>query len=1615
MLRWLRARGFRLIQGSANRLTLSVRAPRAVVARAFRVRIRDYLSRSGRRFYANAANPALPARLAPLVEDVGGLTDLGGPSRSSVSGQAEVRAAVQSAGASPQGFNSCTNKLFGGSVECTAFVCGLIFTPPNFFGGNLIETLLNVIFGSIKPLGLFLIPVCGGMYVGMGASGVTCMALGALDPNVWKTNPQCADFAQFGFGGPGSARRRGATFQPKQKIGLLEFDTFNRSDVSDWLAQMSGAGPLAGLSEKPVNGGVGTPGAGESEVLLDIDATMLFDTLPGTGYVVYDAPSTTTFSQVFQAMIADGDTVISNSWAQCEDQTSLADAQGIDSVLAQAAAAGISVYNSSGDGGSTCLDGTPNTISVPADSPHATAVGGSSATPGPGLTYGSEVWWDGSAHTPATGQGGFGVSRYFARPSYQTGFTGSAMRSVPDVVTNADPAQGFQICQADAGGCPSGGSWGGTSMAAPVWAAMTAVLNESTGHELGEANPALYPLHASPAFHSAASMHSDFAHVGLGSFDFEQLRLAIGGGTVGAVSDTVSVAAGAGPSPTSADQVPADGTSKGIVQVILRDGSGDPVSGKTVTLSAAPGSSAAISPAGGPSNADGDVTFTVTDTAVEDVTFTATGDGVTLADRPSLDFVSPSAAGATITASPTSVANDGTSQTTVSVYLQDSLGRPASGKTVSLSQNGHAIVSPGTQATTGSDGVATFSATDTSTEAVSFTAVDVTDGNLPVPGVATVNFQPAGPPTCSDALPAGSSPYTVRAFATGFPAEQHPVVSFRSGVTFTASGCRGAMTPTWDASGNMYVPDEDTGQIYVFGPGGGAADTGTALPATTFEPNTLGGLAFGKHGELWAAVSSNTSGVVQLDQLDPATGAVQRVAATITSNASGKYHCPSWMAVDPLSGDIFATDECGGSYASGVVLRISNPDSSSPTVSDYVDLGTGACGITFAPDGTMYVAVCGNGNVESVTGTNAGTPTATTVTNVANGVFGLGVASTGAGGAATSLYLTTLDGLVHLIDLTQSPATVSTIATGGGRLWTGAIGPDGCFYIGDVDQLVKLTGGTGCSTAPTAEVTLAATGAGTQGTGTEVTYTAHLSHFSVTAGTPVEFSVRGPNTQLQFVHADTNGNAAFTMTGILTGRDRVTASAPDGTTTVTSAPVVVQWTTGKDVTSLDLNQSQLGGPAGSAARLTASLTDVSRTPAAPVPGATVTLGLQGRTCTAVTDATGAASCSVTPSSAGLTTQTAGYAGDSSLTASATSSPFQVGPPVTQGPPVNHQPPVISGTPGVGDTLSCSTGVWTNAPSRFSYQWNRHGPAIPGATSPSYTVAAADQGSSLTCAVVASNAFGSSAPATSAPVSVPGPPNGAPVNTSRPAIAGTPTPGHTLTCSPGGWTNSPTRFAYQWARDGVPIGSATSSGYQVQIADEARSLTCTVIASNATGSGMPATSGAVIVALPNTLGCPKPFGTLRGSHLGPLRLGMTRVAARRTLPRFGVTHNNFDNFCLYAGWGIRAGYPSAALLRSLPGRRRGAVRGRIILALTANPFFALHGVRPGARVSAVRHRLHLGKAIRIGSNSWYVVRAGSAAGVLKVRHGVIQEVGIANRRLTAGSAAQSRFLRSFRKA
>jgi hypothetical protein len=159
-------------------------------------------------------------------------------------------------------------------------------------------------------------------------------------------------------------------------------------------------------------------------------------------------------------------------------------------------------------------------------------------------------------------------------------------------------------------------------------------------------------------------------------------------------------------------------------------------------------------------------------------------------------------------------------------------------------------------------------------------------------------------------------------------------------------------------------------------------------------------------------------------------------------------------------------------------------------------------------------------------------------------------------------------------------------------------------------------------------------------------------------------------------------------------------------------------------------------------------------------------------------------------------------------------------------------------------------------------------------------------------------------------------------------------------------------------------------------------------------------------------CPAATGRLTSKSIGRLRLGMKRSRARKVYPNWSShDRRDMDFYCLKV-LGIRAGYPSAKLLRTLTRKQRRRVQGRIVLGLTANRHYALRGVRPGTRLSKVRRKLHPGHRYTVGRNAWYITPNGPNHGVLKVRHGVIQEIGIADKRLTGSIRLSRRFLRTF---
>jgi hypothetical protein len=196
-------------------------------------------------------------------------------------------------------------------------------------------------------------------------------------------------------------------------------------------------------------------------------------------------------------------------------------------------------------------------------------------------------------------------------------------------------------------------------------------------------------------------------------------------------------------------------------------------------------------------------------------------------------------------------------------------------------------------------------------------------------------------------------------------------------------------------------------------------------------------------------------------------------------------------------------------------------------------------------------------------------------------------------------------------------------------------------------------------------------------------------------------------------------------------------------------------------------------------------------------------------------------------------------------------------------------------------------------------------------------------------------------------------------------------------------------------------------------DEGERISCTVTATDPSGHTASSTSVAVPIPVPHVAGCPAATGTLSGTHVGFLTLGMTRARARAADPH-SSTHGrqSVDFFCLTPR-GIRTGYPSTKLLATLAAQQRTRYENRVIWISTSSAHYAIDTVRPGASLAYARARLALSAPFQIGLNTWYLAPLPHATAVLKAQNGQIAEIGIAVKALTTGSRSTQRtFLSSF---
>jgi uncharacterized repeat protein (TIGR01451 family) len=296
-----------------------------------------------------------------------------------------------------------------------------------------------------------------------------------------------------------------------QSLALVEFDGYFASDI---VAYESLTGRpnvplqnilLAGFSGLPVTFN------GQLEVSLDIEMAVAM--APGLAKIfVYEQNPFSFDPNIILNQIAVDNAArqISSSWGW----TGIGPSLTTDQIFQQMALQGQTYFNASGDG-DAFLPGEVDDLIFgiqPSSNPFITQVGGTTLTMnGIGASYGSETVWNWGNRFGIDGAGSSGgISSFYSIPTWQTNINmalrqgSQTARNIPDVAMIADDvlviSGGIQLLGV-----------GGTSVAAPLWGAFTALANQqgvlNARPSIGFINPALYSIANSPS--SYASCFND--------------------------------------------------------------------------------------------------------------------------------------------------------------------------------------------------------------------------------------------------------------------------------------------------------------------------------------------------------------------------------------------------------------------------------------------------------------------------------------------------------------------------------------------------------------------------------------------------------------------------------------------------------------------------------------------------------------------------------------------------------------------------------------------------------------------------------------------------------------------------------------------------------------------------------------------------------------------------------------------------------------------------------------------------------------------------------------------------------------------------------------------------
>jgi len=202
--------------------------------------------------------------------------------------------------------------------------------------------------------------------------------------------------------------------------------------------------------------------------------------------------------------------VVSVSYGSCEQETSASEYNAFVEWAEQANAQGITWFAASGDNGAADCDDSQNpglAVDLPGTLPEVTSVGGAefmeaagtywaatdNANGASALSYIPEMTWNDSVEDGLPAASGGGASILFSKPAWQTGTGVPAdnARDVPDVALNTSEDHDPYLVYTSG----SLQAYGGTSVSAPSFAGLTALLNQHLDSGgVGNVNPNLYSL-----------------------------------------------------------------------------------------------------------------------------------------------------------------------------------------------------------------------------------------------------------------------------------------------------------------------------------------------------------------------------------------------------------------------------------------------------------------------------------------------------------------------------------------------------------------------------------------------------------------------------------------------------------------------------------------------------------------------------------------------------------------------------------------------------------------------------------------------------------------------------------------------------------------------------------------------------------------------------------------------------------------------------------------------------------------------------------------------------------------------------------------------------------------